>query len=83
MRTTLWNRLSDRALAEDTKHIVLDEPTDGVQQENRKHMANAITEDADAGCTYLIVEQNLTLIEKAAHTALAIDHGECIYATTD
>lgn len=75
-----------RALAEDTRLIILDEPTEGVQPENIALMAEAINRAKAAGRGFLIVEQNLSLVEAVADHAALMDHGECIYThsgTTD
>jgi ABC-type branched-subunit amino acid transport system ATPase component len=68
-----------RALAEDTRLVILDEPTEGVQPENIALMAEAINLAKDAGRGFLIVEQNLSLVEAVADQAALMDHGECIY----
>jgi ABC-type branched-subunit amino acid transport system ATPase component len=68
-----------RALAEDTRLVILDEPTEGVQPENIALMAEAINRGKAAGRAFLIVEQNLNLVEAVADKALLMDHGECIY----
>jgi branched-chain amino acid transport system ATP-binding protein len=72
-----------RAMAEDTQLVVLDEPTEGVQPENITLMAEAITRGKASGRAFLIVEQNLGLVEAVADTACLLDHGECIYTTTE
>jgi len=68
-----------RALAENTALVILDEPTEGVQPENIALMAEAINRGKAGGRTFLIVEQNLSLVEAVADQALLMDHGECIY----
>jgi len=68
-----------RAMAEDTSLVILDEPTEGVQPENIALMAEAITRGKAAGRSFLIVEQNLSLVEAVADQALLMDHGRCIY----
>jgi len=68
-----------RALAEDTALVILDEPTEGVQPENITLMAEAISRGKAAGRSFLIVEQNLSLVEAVADQALLMDHGRCIY----
>ena len=68
-----------RALAEDTSLVILDEPTEGVQPENIALMAEAIDRGKAIGRAFLIVEQNLSLVEAVADHALLMDHGECIY----
>lgn len=68
-----------RALAENTALVILDEPTEGVQPENIALMAETINRGKAAGRAFLIVEQNLSLVEAVADQALLMDHGECIY----
>jgi len=72
-----------RVMAEDTQLVVLDEPTEGVQPENITLMAEAITEGKESGRAFLIVEQNLGLVEAVADTACLLDHGECLYTTSE
>jgi ABC-type branched-subunit amino acid transport system ATPase component len=72
-----------RALAEDTALVILDEPTEGVQPENITLMAEAIRRGKEAGRAFLIVEQNLSLVEAVADAAYLLDHGECVYSTTE
>lgn len=71
-----------RALAEDTRLVVLDEPTEGVQPENIALMADAVARAKSGGRAFLIVEQNLNLVEAVADTAYVLDHGECTYSTS-
>lgn len=68
-----------RALAEDTRLVILDEPTEGVQPENIALMAEAINRAKSDGRGFLIIEQNLSLVEAVADHAVLMDHGECIY----
>ncbi|WP_136660612.1 ATP-binding cassette domain-containing protein [Nitratireductor sp. XY-223] len=70
-----------RALAEDTPLVILDEPSEGVQPENIDRMAQFILEAKAAGRSFLIVEQNLTLVEEAADHVYLLDHGECVFET--
>ncbi len=72
-----------RALAEDTPVVVLDEPTEGVQPENIGLMAETIVDAKKLGRSFMIIEQNLTLVETVADEALLLDHGRCVYATGD
>lgn len=68
-----------RALGEDTDLVILDEPTEGVQPENIARMAGAIRDAAAGGRTFLIVEQNLNLIEEVADRACLLDRGACTF----
>ena len=68
-----------RALGEDTRLVILDEPTEGVQAENIARMAEAIGEAAGSGRAFLIVEQNLNLIEEVADRVYLLDRGSCVF----
>ena len=69
-----------RALAEDTALVILDEPSEGVQAENIARMAAAIREAAaEGGRAFLVVEQNLNLVEEVADRVYLLDRGACVY----
>ena len=68
-----------RALGEDTALVILDEPTEGVQAENIARMAAAIREAAAGGRAFLVVEQNLNLVEEVADRVYLLDRGACVY----
>ena len=68
-----------RALGEDTRLVILDEPTEGVQAENIASMAAAIREAAAGGRAFLVVEQNLNLIEEVADRVYLLDRGACVF----
>ena len=70
-----------RALAEETPLVILDEPSEGVQPENIDRMAGVILNEKARGRSFLIVEQNLTLVEQAADHVYLLDHGECVFET--
>ncbi len=72
-----------RAMAEDTQIVLLDEPTEGVQPENIDRMAAAIQQDKAAARSFLIVEQNLGLVELTADRAYLLDHGDCVYEASN
>jgi len=72
-----------RTMAENSDLILLDEPTEGVQPENIALMAEAIVAEKSAGRCFLVVEQNLSLIEMTADRAYLLDHGECVYETAN
>jgi ABC-type branched-subunit amino acid transport system ATPase component len=54
---------------------MLDEPTEGVQRENIIHIANLITDRKKSGSTFVIVEQNLDLLEALGDHVLVLDQG--------
>ena len=68
-----------RALGEDTALVILDEPTEGVQAENVARMAEALGGAARSGRSFLIVEQNLNLIEAVADRVYLVDRGTCAF----
>lgn len=68
-----------RAVAEPTRLILLDEPTEGVQSDNIELMAQVISDEKNKGRGFLIVDQNLTFLEAITDTIHLMDHGEQIY----
>tara|TARA_B110000438_G_scaffold303453_1_gene365002 strand:- start:192 stop:884 length:693 start_codon:yes stop_codon:yes gene_type:complete len=70
-----------RAIAEPTKLVLLDEPTEGVQSDNIDLMSEVINEEKSKGRGFLIVDQNLTFLEAFNDIIHLIDHGEQIYKT--
>ncbi|GKQ55132.1 ABC transporter ATP-binding protein [Bradyrhizobium sp. Ce-3] len=67
-----------RGLAEGSDMIVIDEPTEGVQFENVVRMAELIVARKNAGASFLVVEQNLTLVDRIADRIVIMDHGEVV-----
>ena len=65
-----------RALSEERELLMLDEPTEGVQRENMLHIANLITDKKKSGGTFVIVEQNLELLEVVGDHVLVLDQGK-------
>ena len=72
-----------RAIAEPTKLVLLVEPTEGVQSDNIRLMAQIIVEEKNKGRGFLIVDQNLTFLEGITNTIHLIDHGEQIFQTNE
>lgn len=68
-----------RTIAEPTKLVLLDEPTEGVQSDNIDLMSEVINEEKSKGRGFLIVDQNLTFLEAFNDIIHLIDHGEQIY----
>ena len=68
-----------RGLAERSAMVVIDEPTEGVQFENVVRMTDLIAARKREGTAFLIVEQNLTLVERIADRIVIMDHGEVVY----
>ena len=68
-------------MAEETALVILDEPTEGVQPENIDLIASHVQHGASKGRGFLIVEQNLGLVERLASHVYVVDHGECVFET--
>ena len=69
-----------RGIAEAGRLLLLDEPSEGVQQENVERMAAFLREAKAAGRGLLIVEQNLAFALEIADRVIVMDHGEVVLA---
>lgn len=69
-----------RGIAETGRLLLLDEPSEGVQQENVERMAAFLREARAAGRAMLIVEQNLAFALDIADRVIVMDHGEVVLA---
>ncbi len=69
-----------RGVAEAGRLLLLDEPSEGVQQENVERMAGFLHEAKAAGRALLIVEQNLAFALDIADRVIVMDHGEVVLA---
>jgi ABC-type branched-subunit amino acid transport system ATPase component len=67
-----------RALSENKELVLLDEPTEGVQYEYVMAMAALIADHKQRGAGFLIVEQNLTLVEAIGDRLIVLDHGDVV-----
>jgi ABC-type branched-subunit amino acid transport system ATPase component len=67
-----------RVLAEASPITLIDEPTEGVAQENLDLMAASIDERKRTGAAFVIVEQNLQFLLAIADSILVLDHGEAV-----
>ncbi|WP_233827906.1 ABC transporter ATP-binding protein [Paraburkholderia sp. ZP32-5] len=67
-----------RVLAEASPITLIDEPTEGVAQENLDLMAASIDERKRTGAAFVIVEQNLQFLLSIADSILVLDHGEAV-----
>lgn len=67
-----------RAMIEDTKMIVLDEPSEGVQPENIDHMADCLKERIAAGAGVLLCEQNLSFLASISSWYVGLDTGRIV-----
>ena len=69
-----------RGVAEPGQLLLLDEPSEGVQQENIERMAAFLQGAKAAGRALLIVEQNLAFALEIADRVIVMDHGEVVLA---
>ena len=67
-----------RAIADAAPLTLLDEPSEGVQQENLDRMSRFIRQRQAQGAAFVIVEQNLAFLLATMDHALVLDHGECV-----
>jgi branched-chain amino acid transport system ATP-binding protein len=67
-----------RAFAEAKPVMLLDEPSEGVQKENLGHMTELIAARKTAGTAFVIVEQNLALVDAVADRYLVLDQGRAV-----
>jgi len=67
-----------RAMIENTSVLVLDEPSEGVQQENIVHMAECLKERSGAGAGILLCEQNLGLLTSVSSWYTGLDAGTVV-----
>ena len=70
-----------RALSEGRELLMLDEPTEGVQRENILHIAKLISERKKSGATFVIVEQNLELLDEVGDHVLVMDQGKVMISS--
>ncbi|HEX7382405.1 MAG TPA: ATP-binding cassette domain-containing protein [Nevskiaceae bacterium] len=67
-----------RALAGGSRLVLLDEPTEGVQQENIARMVELIRWRRAQGDAFIIVEQNLGFLAEVMDDIVVLDHGRCV-----
>lgn len=67
-----------RVLLEPTRMIVLDEPSEGVQQENIDLIIQHLRQAKESGRTIVIIEQNISLLESVADKIIGLDHGQMV-----
>ncbi len=67
-----------RVLLEPTRVIVLDEPSEGVQQENIDLMIQHLRRVKKSGRAIVIIEQNISLLESVADKIIGLDHGQMV-----
>ena len=64
-----------RALASKPRLLLLDEPAAGMNQTETHEIMLDIKRINDTGCTVLLIEHDMGLIEDVAHRVIAMDHG--------
>ena len=69
-----------RVLAEAKPLALLDEPSEGVARENVACKAELINRRKAAGDAFVIVEQNLDLVDAVADRYLVLDQGRAVLA---
>ena len=69
-----------RGIAETGRLLLLDEPSEGVQQENVERMAGFVRDAKAAGRALLVVEQNLSFALEIADRVIVMDRGEVVLA---
>lgn len=67
-----------RTMIETTDLLVLDEPSEGVQQENIDHMAACLKQRAAQGAGIVLIEQNLSFLNAVADSYLGLDSGRIV-----
>ncbi len=68
-----------RTMIEDTRMLVLDEPSEGVQPENIDHMAECIMSRAREGAGILLCEQNLSFLNRVSDHYLGLESGRVVF----
>jgi branched-chain amino acid transport system ATP-binding protein len=71
-----------RALVQDTRVLLLDEPTEGLAPLIVREVEAVIREIKAAGMTTLLVEQNLYSALAVADRCYILDQGEIVYSGT-
>jgi ABC-type branched-subunit amino acid transport system ATPase component len=67
-----------RTMLEDTALIILDEPSEGVQQENISCMEWCLKDRKKQGGATILIEQNLSLLTSVADDLLGLDSGRTV-----
>ena len=68
-----------RALLNDNRLLLVDEPTKGLAPNLVTEVAEVLERMSEL-TTSLLVEQNLGVVRRIAHHALVLDHGEVVYS---
>jgi len=67
-----------RTMMEDSKCIILDEPSEGVQPENIQHMVTVIKHKLAKARCVILIEQNITMLTQVADQYLGLDAGQVV-----
>ncbi len=67
-----------RIIAERSPLTLIDESSEGVQQENLERMASVIRSRIEEGAAFVVVEQNLTFLTSIADHFIGLNHGEVV-----
>lgn len=71
-----------RTMLEDTQLIVLDEPSEGVAPENIENMQNCIEARRNDGSSFILIEQNMTMLSVVSDHYLGIESGRNVFKGT-
>jgi len=67
-----------RVMLEPTQILILDEPSEGVQQESIDMMIRHLRRAKESGRAIVIFEQNISLLESIADKIIGLDHGQMV-----
>lgn len=67
-----------RSLTSPAQVVLLDEPSEGVQEENIQRMATLIRTQCANGKAFVLVEQNLSFAAPLMDRVIVLDHGEVV-----
>jgi ABC-type branched-subunit amino acid transport system ATPase component len=67
-----------RAMLEDTRIVILDEPSEGVQPENISRMEWCLKDRKKHGGSIILIEQNLSLLTSVTDDLLGLDSGRTV-----
>jgi ABC-type branched-subunit amino acid transport system ATPase component len=67
-----------RTMLENSKCIILDEPSEGVQPENIQHMVTFVQEKLVQKCSVILIEQNINMLTQVADQYLGLDAGHVV-----
>lgn len=67
-----------RCLTSPAQVVLLDEPSEGVQEENIQRMSALIQAQCQDGKAFVLVEQNLSFAAPLLHQVIVLDHGDVV-----